>query len=54
MLFIAILLEFTGAIESKVVEFGEKLPQFVRENPNTGWLIEFYEPSCSLCKQIGK
>lgn len=54
-LFIVILIlvvELSNFSESKVVEFGDKLPKFIKEQANNGWLINFYTQACPKCHQI--
>lgn len=43
-----------GGASGKVVDFGDKLPDYVKEHPNKGWLIKFYTPWCYNCQQIGE
>lgn len=51
---LAPLQQYLSGTSGKVVDFGDKLPNYIKDNPHKGWLIKFYAPWCYNCQQIGK
>lgn len=37
---------------SKVIEFGDKFPDIVKDHPNKSWLIKFYASWCYHCQRL--
>lgn len=54
LLVLALTQQCSCATSGKVVDFGDKLPGYIKENPQKGWLIKFYTAWCHNCQQIGE
>lgn len=37
---------------SRVIDFGEKLPDLIKDHPNKSWLIKFYATWCHHCQKL--